>query len=444
MQPRYSSRRDFGRGLTALLGVAPFAACDSGRGTSATGTPPEPPEGPRGPVPVAVPVDLDALNDALGLALAAVPFEFDSDGVMSDLQGEIDALVEAEMPATARVLTTSLNDVITPLLGSFGAAFPANGGLSSVDSDAMAAELVGTLQRAGPGLGLSLTAALGEIDEVVGTDSIPASATGEQQLRAHEQVLRAELHGSGLSGQAGVNAMLHELQRARSTLAQGGSISALQSMSEGVLGFLPAPDDTTRRQAGRSTPRWRAPAESPPPDELADACDTFASVSWLVDLVFHMGLTLKSSRDSTLKAIDAFLKSSTGASKEIKDWAFNAYIRWLATDLAEVAVEEAKSELEAAVRGVVDESLSVEDCDMFAAILLTLLWVVDLVKMLMTVAAILFELLLPALGLASSGLAYFSIVLLLLAVMLYFIVSGFCAAVTLRPAIDVLAGRCTP
>ncbi len=457
------SRRNLMELLGAVLGstaFVPLAGCSTSKSKSTTATAPAedgttpPGEGPDLPVPPPE-FDVAALSDALGLALAAMPVDADVDALMAGAQEQINALHEAGLTETAAWTTTAIDSVVTGILGGFGAAFPENGPLDAEQSKQVADDLLASLSTGCASLSGNIDAVAEEMRTYLGTDTVEpvpevALELGQQEVALRQWMHKQSAEGGNLSGQSLSQSAIRELQRARVRASTNQSITQMTEGLTAAMGVLASGGEsgTTARRAalGRSPERpfWRTRVGAPPPpDDISDFCDTFTAITFIVD----MTLGLKGLIQAGDAAANAAAQRFTEFLDEVDDigsdaqYLLDRYWTWVAADVSEEVVAQATAKLQSQAEGAIVAELQEEECNFFAAVLLTCFFILSLVAWFSAFIGAITKIAVLIGATPSGGLIALLFILMIVAI-LYFVLQMVCMVATLKPTLDALFGTC--
>ena len=450
----HPSRRQIMEQLSTLLGGAalgPLAGCSSSKqskeGSSTETVEEESMDPPK--------IDMAAMSDALGLALAALPIEADADALLSGVQAEIDALHEAGLTETASWAAKSIDGIFSPMVGNIAAVLPANGVVDSDTAIELGEGLIGSLQESLADLATNFDDVKTELAAVMTTDDIPPSPEVEQELAVHELAFRKWMHaadtGEGnLSGQAASLAMIRRLQAARVESTKTQSFAELtEQMTYCMDAWAEVGPPRTRRaqeSATRGRQGWRQAVDRPPPPpdmeyvcEAAQAIEFFVSASFAVHGALNaVELAYNAAYSRWLQQILAKIDGFTWGRDPTED-----FRQFLAMNLATRTAKE----MAAVVTGLFASTAPgwsgdpAEDCIWAKGLLWTLLILLEIgvflysfVQTLLAVSQLL--------SLTPSGLTMVFAFLILQAVIIMYVLCIFCAVQKLMDPFVSVQSQC--
>lgn len=459
LESSHPSRRQMMEQLSTLLGGAalgPLAGCSSSKqskeGSSTETVDDESMDPPK--------IDMAAMSDALGLALAALPMGTDADALLANVQAEIDALHAAGLTETSQWYAGCIDDVLTPMLGNLAGVLPANGSVDEETAQRMGQELINSLQ-----VGMAaLSPKLGEVSEelkgALGGDTSEPSPEVTNSLAEHEVALRQWMHAmevedGNLSGQAAAMLLMNQMQGVRAESVKPLSLDeTVEQLQAALDNFgLDASAASEGSGAARSVtpPSWRRHGyEGPPPPDWEFTCEVVSNITFLIECT--MGITAMIKGFNAAKS-EAYGKWVVGILSDLKWEVDRATSVWARTLTLSTIGNNATTAAEFAANRVLslgndfEGEFVEEDCNWYAAFILTIVVMLQIALAFYTMFTIVSKLgaeLALATGLYAPAplLAGAVIWVLMLAIIVLYVLSICCLVTDLLPAIEVLFGEC--
>lgn len=462
LESSHPSRRQMMEQLSTLLGGAalgPLAGCSSSKqskeGSSTETVDEDSMDPPK--------IDMAAMSDALGLALAALPMGTDADALLANVQAEIDALHAAGLTETAQWYTSCVDDVFTPMVGNLAAVLPANGSADPETAQSMGRELVNSLEVGMAGLLPKLDEVSEELTGALDGDTSEPSPEAAKSLAEHEVALREWMHamkaGDGnLSGQAVAMTLVNQMQAVRAKSVEPLSVQDTVEQMKAALGVLGADETTaagessTRRKVQEAAPpTWRRHGyEGAPPPDLELECKVANVIRELLEATINIVGTIQSMSEAARVASQAKWRMRASDLEWEVERADLVYLRTFRIDLTGIVKDDVLAALESLWSGSAQEGWAAsveEECNWYAGFFLTILLLVQIAQALIMMFGIISKLG-AQMALATGAyapaplLAGAIIFILMLAVIMLYVLNVVCMVIELLPALEAVFLQC--